>query len=209
MDENIGTDIRFFCLPGTISETPMTQIAVYCASSKTLDDIYRVAAREVGIMLADNKIGLVFGGGNVGLMGEVARTVHSRGGHVTGVIPERLKSVEGVAYDVADQLIVTESMSERKSIIWRRSDAFIALAGGIGTLEEFLEIITLKKLAYHDRPVALVNTNGLFDPLLEQFATCDDQGFSSQRTNTLFDVVSRPTELLSLPSFSKIFDSAD
>jgi uncharacterized protein (TIGR00730 family) len=186
----------------------MTRIAVYCASSQTLDDVYHEAARELGIMMADNNIGLVFGGGSVGLMGEMARTVHSRGGHVTGVIPERLKSVEGVAYDIADELIVTESMSERKSIIWRRSDAYIALAGGIGTLEEFLEIITLKKLAYHDRPVALVNTNGLYDPLIKQFTLCDDEGFSSQRTAALFDVVEHPSELRNIPSFSKLFDSA-
>jgi cytokinin riboside 5'-monophosphate phosphoribohydrolase len=185
----------------------MTQIAVYCASSNTLDDAYFDAARELGVMMADNKIGLVFGGGNVGLMGELARTMHARGGHVTGVIPERLKSLEGVAYDVADKLIVTESMSDRKSIIWRSSDAYITLAGGVGTLEEFLEILTLKKLGFHNRPIALVNTNGLYDSLLNQFSICDSEGFSTSSTTSMFDVVSQPSELSGIDSFSSLFNS--
>ncbi len=187
----------------------MTRIAVYCASANTIDAVYRNTARELGIMMASNNIGLVFGGGNVGLMGEIARAIHEGKGHVTGVIPERLKSVEGVAYNVADKLIVTESMSDRKSIIWRTSDAYIALAGGIGTLEEFLEIITLKKLGFHDRPVALVNTNGLYDPLLEQFARCDAERFSSTPTDSLFDVVDQPGDLATTPSFARFFSVSD
>jgi uncharacterized protein (TIGR00730 family) len=181
------------------------QIAVYCSSSTELEQKYYVVAQELGEILSANGIGIVFGGGDVGLMGVLARAVHARGGHVTGVIPDKLNQIDGRAYSAADELIVTDSMSERKSIIWRRSDAFIALAGGIGTLEEFLEVITLKKLGYHDNPVALVNTDGIFSRLLEQFMVLDEANFSSRRTDRLFEVVSTPSEIRLLPAFQELF----
>ena len=181
------------------------QIAVYCASSIDLEKKYLDVAQELGELLSANGLAIVFGGWDVGLMGVLARAVHAGGGHVTGVIPDRLTQIDGRAYALADELIVTESMSERKSIIWRRSDAFIALAGGIGTLEEFLEVITLKKLGYHNKPVALVNTDGLFNRLLEQFEELDRANFSSYHTRNLFDVVSVPSEIRFLPAFQEFF----
>lgn len=183
----------------------MKQIAVYCSSSETLDERFYRVATELGSLLARNGIGLVFGGGDVGSMGYLARAVHANGGRVVGVIPDRLNNVDGRAYSAADELIVTDSMSERKSIIWRRSDAFIALAGGIGTLEEFLEVITLKKLGYHDRPVVLVNSGGVFDRLLEQFRELDVENFSLQPTSRLFDVVETPHEITTLETFNGFF----
>ena len=183
----------------------MKQIAVYCSSSVHLEQKYYDVARELGKLLASNGVAIVFGGGSVGLMGALAQAVHAGDGHVTGVIPEKLNKIDGRAYSLADELIITESMSERKSIIWRRSDAFIALAGGIGTLEEFLEVITLKQLGYIDKPVTLVNTDGLYDRLLEQFAELDDAKFSPGRTERLFDVVSSPSEIAELEAFKEFF----
>jgi len=182
------------------------QIAVYCASSTDLEQKYLDVAHELGELLSAHGLALVFGGGDVGLMGALARAVHAGGGHVTGVIPDKLNRIDGRAYAKADELIVTETMSERKSTIWRRSDAFVALAGGIGTLEEFLEVITLKKLGYHDKPVVLVNTGGLFNRLLEQFLILDEANFSSKRTDRLFDVVADPSEISLLPAFRDFFE---
>lgn len=205
MDAYIGTNLFVVCVQRPLSDArainTMKQIAVYCSSSDHLDKSYYEIAARLGRIIAKRHFTLVYGGGDVGLMGAIARAVHSEAGHVVGVIPDRLRAIEGVAYEIADELIVTKSMSKRKSIIWKRSDAFVALAGGIGTLEEFLEVITLKKLGYHDKPVALVNSNGIFDPLLNQFAVLDGNAFSSKPTHTLFDVVSSPEELFELSSF--------
>jgi len=141
----------------------------------------------------------------VGLMGYIARAVHEGGGQVVGVIPDRLNNIDGRAYPEADELIVTGSMSERKSIIWRRSDAFVALAGGVGTLEEFMEVITLKKLGYHQKPITLVNSFGIYNSLLEQFSELDRGGLSAHPTDQLFDVVTSPEQIPSLESFRPFF----
>jgi cytokinin riboside 5'-monophosphate phosphoribohydrolase len=156
----------------------MKHVAVYCASSETIDQTYREDARSLGHGLADLGLGLVYGGGSVGLMGELARAVHARGGHVTGYIPSKLMAVEGRAYDIADELIVTETMQERKRSIFGRSEAFLALAGGLGTIEEFMEVATLRKLGYLDKPIFLVNTRGFWDGLLEFLAHTEREGFS-------------------------------
>ena len=144
-------------------------ICVYCSSSNLLDAYYYDEARELGRNMAKNGYRLVYGGGNVGLMGVLARTVHEHGGIVFGVIPRALKNREGIAYDVADELIVTETLRERKAIMYNRADAFIALPGGIGTLEELIEVLTLKQLGYHQRPIILINSNGFYTPLLDLF----------------------------------------
>jgi uncharacterized protein (TIGR00730 family) len=111
-------------------------------------------------------------------MGELARAVHEQGGVVCGVIPQALEQKEGVAYDVADELIITETMQERKAIMFTRADAFLVLPGGFGTLEEFLEVLTLRQLGYHDKPIVLVNTNGFFGPLLHLFDHIVAEGFA-------------------------------
>jgi len=181
------------------------EFGVYCSSSDRIDESYREAARSLADLMTAASITLVYGGGDVGLMGEIARRVHAGGGRVVGVIPDRLREVEGVAYEIADDLIVTTSMSERKSIIWKRCNAFVVLAGGIGTVEEFMEVITLRKLAYHDCPVVVVNTEGLFDPLIAQIERFHDQGFMRERDRSLFDVVNHPDEIPSLESFRDMF----
>ena len=118
--------------------------------------------------MAARRWGLVFGGGTVGLMGAVARGVHEGGGQVTAIIPEKLNR-PGIVYETADEIVVTSTMRERKAEMDRRADAFLALPGGFGTLEEVLEVITLKQLKYHDRPVVLLNTGGFYDSLVALF----------------------------------------
>ncbi len=155
-------------------------ICVYCSSSNDVNAAYYSAAEDLGRLLAEQSFPLVYGGGGVGLMGAVARAVHEHGGSVTGVIPEALTEIEGVAYDSADEMIVTDTMQERKAAMYERADAFVVLPGGFGTLEEFLEVLTLKRLGYHDRPIVLVNVEGFFDPLLELFDHFYDEGMATR-----------------------------
>jgi len=171
-------------------------ICVYCASSDHIDSAYGDAARDMGRRLAKNGHTLVYGGGQVGLMGIVARQVHAGDGHVVGVIPEKLKDREGVAYDVADELIVTQTMRERKQIMYERADAFAVLPGGYGTLEEFMEVLTLRQLGYHQRPIALVSVDGFFDPLMDFFDRLRTQRFTRADPDTLMHLTTTPAEAL-------------
>jgi hypothetical protein len=171
-------------------------ICVYCSSSNHIDAVYPDVARTLGHVLAEREHALVYGGGNVGLMGVLARTLHEDGGHVTGVIPEKLKAKEGIAYDVADELVVTDTMRERKKVMYMRADGFAVLPGGYGTLEEFLEVLTLKQLDYHQRPIALINTGGFFDPLLAFFDQLYDERFARARPEDLVHVAADPAGAL-------------
>lgn len=156
----------------------MANICVYCSSSSQIDNGFVPAAKALGAGLAARNHTLIYGGGTSGLMGVVARTVREGGSSVVGVIPNKLKSIEGVARDTVDEMIVTDTMSERKRIMYLRADAFVVLPGGFGTLEEFLEVLTLRQLDYHKRPVILVNHDGFYDPLLGFFDDLYDQHFS-------------------------------
>lgn len=171
-------------------------VTVYCASSGSIHQKYFEVARELGRGLAERGYTLVFGGGRVGLMGEMARAVHEEGGTVRGIIPEALKDREGVAYDVADELIITQTMQERKRILFTRADAFIVLPGGFGTLEEFMEVLTLKQLGYHNKPIALINTDGYYDPLISLFEHFFEEGFALERYRALYHVADDPVEAL-------------
>ncbi|GMQ81513.1 MAG: hypothetical protein BMS9Abin05_0945 [Rhodothermia bacterium] len=180
-------------------------ITVFCASSNHVDSRFNEVAERMGYLLAHRKMTLVFGGGDVGLMGVMARAVHANGGRVVGVIPHALRSIEGVAYEVADELIMTDTMRERKAKMHERADAFVALPGGIGTLEEFMEVITLKKLGYHDLPIALVNTDGFYNRLIEFFGELVETQFLSESEPSLFEVVSEPEAIFDTDSFRKTF----
>ena len=173
---------------------PPESICVYCSSSNRIAASYFEMAEEAGRLLAKGGYTLVYGGGNVGLMGEVARSVHAHGGRVVGVIPERLKAIEGVAYDVADELITTDTMQRRKAIMFTRADAFLVLPGGFGTLEEFMEVLTLRQLGYHDKAIVLVNTDSFYDPLLELFEHFYEEQFSRPQARTLYYVASDPAD---------------
>lgn len=181
-------------------------ICVYCASSDTVADVYMAAAHDLGSAMAQCGWTLIYGGGSVGLMGAVARAVHAGGGTVIGIIPQALLDRE-VGYLDADELIVTTTLRERKRMMDERADAFVVLPGGFGTLEEVLEIITLRQLRYHDKPIIIVNVEGYFDLLLAQFQRIVDHGFaakhflpnnddSGQRLYTVVSSVDDTLELL-------------
>lgn len=157
----------------------MTALCVYCSSSDTIDPSYLDLAEQVGTRLAKDGFDLVSGGGRVSMMGAVARAARAGGAHSVGVIPEHLMSRE-VADVEADELIVVATMRERKRIMDDRCDAVLALPGGIGTLEELFEMWTSRVLEMHDKPVVVLDPDGLFDPLWGWLETLVAQGFVRQ-----------------------------
>lgn len=170
-------------------------ICVYSSSSCNIDAFYFELAAELGRKIALRKDALIFGGGMIGLMGATARAVHEYSGKVIGVIPEAL-NIEGVVYENCDELIETPGLRERKAIMDSRADAFIALPGGYGTLEEILEIITLKQLKYHDKPIVILNANGFYDKLLQQFDVIIEQKFAKEECRQLYFVTDDVSEAL-------------
>jgi len=163
-------------------------VCVYCGSGKGNDPAYASAAQVLGRGLADNGIGLVYGGGSPGLMGEVAKTTLKHGGRVTGIIPAFLSEREAMLRDV-DDLVVTTDMHERKRLMFERSDAFVALPGGIGTLEELVEQLTWSQLGQHEKPIIVANIKGFWTPFLELLAHMKADAFIRDGLNVRFTVV--------------------
>jgi uncharacterized protein (TIGR00730 family) len=147
---------------------PARTVCVYCSSSAAVDPVHVTAARAFGEGLAARGHVLVWGGASVGLMGEVSSAARAAGGITVGVIPEALQARE-IADHEADELVVTPDMATRKAEMGRRADAFVALPGGFGTLEELLEQLTLRLLGYHAKPIVIVDVAGFWDPLLALF----------------------------------------
>ncbi len=172
-----------------------TNVCVYCSSSDAIDRRFFDVARELGTALGKRGDTLVYGGGSVGLMGEVARSCHEHGGKVLGVIPESLKTEE-IAYHQADELIVTETMSERKTIMFTKGEAFIILPGGFGTLEELAEVIVLKILKYQDRPIVILNCLGFYDPLITLFDHFIKENFAKPKHRKLYRIVDTVEEAI-------------
>ncbi len=154
----------------------LRSICVYCGANKGARPDYAVAAEALGRAIGASGTRLVYGGGAVGLMGILARAVMAEGGEVTGIIPQFLKDREVMLREVQD-LLVTADMHERKRIMFERSDAFVALPGGIGTLEEVVEMMTWAQLDQHMKPVLIVNLNGFWDPLIALFRRMNEEGF--------------------------------
>jgi uncharacterized protein (TIGR00730 family) len=159
-------------------------VCVFCGSRVGNDPAYHRAAQELGTGLAQRGWRLVYGGGEVGLMGEVARAALSCGGEVLGVIPQRLMDREVGKRDVSE-LVVTATMFERKERMLAASDAFVALPGGFGTLDELLEVITLAQLGYVEAPIVLTDIAGIWQPLLAAFDEIVARGFAEQRVRDL------------------------
>ena len=170
-------------------------VCVYASSSTLLDDIYVNTAAELGRTLAQRGIGLVYGAGGYGLMGAAARGAREAGGSVIGVIPEKM-DVDGVVFEGCTELFVTRTMRERKALMEDKSDAFIALPGGFGTFEEVLEIIALRLLMYHTKPVVILNINGFYDALVKQFDVAVEQNFASPKALEMYGVFSEIDEAL-------------
>lgn len=164
-------------------------VCVFCASSESVDEIYRDAATDLGRRIGRLGADLVYGGASIGLMGCVARGVHEFGGKVIGVLPEFFKG-KNIEYKDVDELIVTRDMRERKAIMDQRSDAFVVLPGGIGTLEEAMEILTMKQLRLTQKPLVFINTENFYGGLLSHMKEIVDLKFAKQETLDLF--VSEP-----------------
>ncbi len=143
----------------------MKFLTVYCSSSSAIDPHFAETARLVGRELASRDVALVYGGGSTGLMGEVATACADAGGRIIGVITKHLSKLE-VAFERSDELIVVETMRERKAIMAERGDGFLVLPGGLGTYEEFFEVLVGRVLSEHDKPIGVVNDHGYFDPLV-------------------------------------------
>jgi hypothetical protein len=170
-------------------------IAVYCSSSENVGQEYFAEAHTLGKLIATHGHSLVYGGCAIGLMGEVARSVSQNGGRVVGVIPATIHS-KGLAYDACDELMVTPSMHERKLAMEERADAYVALPGGFGTLEEFVQVLTLKSLHYHSKPIVLINLNGFYDPLLHLFNHFVEHRFARSETVELYKVVAHAGKVM-------------
>lgn len=168
-------------------------ICVYGASSTAADENFYREADTLGRALAEKGYGVVFGAGNMGVMGAVARGAHAAGGRVIGVIPEFM-NVDGIPYAACDELIVTQTMRERKQAMEDLAGGFIAAPGGIGTLEELLEIITLKQLARHTKPIVVLNTQGYYDHLLAMLEHTVECRFMKEDGLQLYAAVDTPRQ---------------
>ncbi len=170
-------------------------ICVYGASSNTIDKIYIEMGEALGEEMAKRGHSLVFGGGANGLMGAVARGVSRFGGEIVGVVPSFF-NVDGVLFDKCSEMIFTDTMRQRKQIMEERSDAFIMTPGGIGTFEEFFEILTSKQLARHSKAIAILNTNGFYDPIETFLCDIVDKNFMRPEATTLYSFFKEPKSLL-------------
>lgn len=187
-------------MKATAAERTIRSVCVYCGSGAGTNPAYADAARTLGTAFAENGIRLVYGGGGVGLMGEIARATLAAGGEVTGIIPEFLSVREHMLKDVTD-LVVTADMHERKKLMFERSDAFVALPGGIGTLEELVEQLTWSQLGQHKKPIVVANIEGFWTPFLELLRHMRQAEFIRNGLEVSFAVV--PTADAIVPALLK------
>jgi uncharacterized protein (TIGR00730 family) len=175
--------------------TVIRSVCVYCGSSDYGPPAHRAAAVQFGRLLAENDLQLVFGGGRVGLMGAIADAVLQAGGRAVGIIPEHLVRAE-VGHAQVSELIIVASMHTRKETMFARSDAFVILPGGPGTLDELFEILTWRQLALHDKPIVVVNLDGYWDPLLALIDAIIAARYVGPKFRRFFTVVERVEDVL-------------
>ncbi len=175
----------------------MKNVCVYCGSRTPKDPDLIQVANQLGEFLAQNKLGLVYGGGNVGVMGKIADTVIDRNGHVIGIIPTALKEREVLHLGISETY-ETPDMHTRKALMEQKSDAFVILPGGFGTLDEFFEILTWRQLGIHNKPIILLNVKGYFDGLVQFMETAIEQDFVRADNRSLFKITSTIEETESL-----------
>jgi len=174
---------------------PITQVCIYCASSNQIDQSYFDSATQIANILVDHDITIVFGGGKNGLMGRIADTVIERKGKIIGIIPDFMKKVE-MAHDGLTELHIVPSMRERKKRFLDGTHALITLPGGVGTFEELLEAITLKKLGFFTGPIIILNQEGYYDPLLHMLEKCAKEHFMREKHLEMWTVIQKPEELM-------------
>ncbi|ALV29471.1 TIGR00730 family Rossman fold protein [Pannonibacter phragmitetus] len=185
--------------------TNLKSICVYCGSSFGHDATYLDAARSLGRLIGEAGLSLIYGGGSVGLMGAVAKSALDHGAQVTGIIPEFLEQREVMLHEVSD-LIVTRDMHERKKLMFQKSDAFVALPGGIGTLEEVVEMMTWAQLGQHRKPVLLANINSFWSPLLELLDHMRNEAFIRPEQDVPYLVASDTASVI--PMLQEAFQSS-
>lgn len=186
-------------------------ICLYGASSSAIAKAYVNPTEELGAKIAERGHTIIYGGGAAGLMGAAARGAYSRGGEIIGVVPSFL-NVDGILFDNCTELIFTETMRERKALMEQKSDAFIMTPGGVGTFDEFFEILTLKQLGRHSKPIAVFNINGYFDSLIAQLENAVHKQFINPEIFELFISTDRADRLIdylessvSSPTEARIF----
>jgi uncharacterized protein (TIGR00730 family) len=175
--------------------SPIRSICVYCGSSPGKDPVFADVARAFGKILAEKGITLVYGGGSRGLMGALALSVHEHGGRVVGIIPDFLKLRERM-FTGAQEIVVTRDMHERKRLMFERADAFVALPGGIGTLEELVEQLTWSQLGRHKKPILIANINAFWEPLIDLLEHMKQSGFINSDLAIDYKVVDRVEQIV-------------
>ena len=185
----------------------MPLVAVYCGSRLGNSDVYEKAARELGQSLANNGMGLVYGGASIGLMGAVAYEIIKGGAQAVGVIPTFMLKHE-IAHEQLTRLHLTDTMHTRKTVMAEYADAFITLPGGLGTLEEIMEIATWRQLYQHEKPMIILNINGFYDKLIEHLKYTTEQGFMKQQDLDRLVVCNTIDEAIDLLKTVVTIDSA-
>lgn len=188
-------------------------ICLYGASSNAIAKSYINPTEELGAKIAERGHTLIYGGGAAGLMGAAARGVYSRGGKIIGIVPSFL-NVDGILFDKCDEMIFTETMRERKQLMEERADAFIMTPGGVGTFDEFFEILTLKQLGRHSKPIAVFNINGYFNSLIEQLKNAVHKQFMNPEafelcmfTDSADKLINYIEQSVNKPEQSKVYKS--
>ena len=177
-----------------LSKHDVKSVCVYCGSSFGSEEAYKTGARDLGQILAGAGLRLVYGGGGVGLMGETARAVHDAGGKVLGIMPQFLRTRE-ILYDDVETRVVT-SMHERKMMMFEESDAFVVLPGGVGTLEEVIELLSWRRLDLHKKPIIFLNIKGFWQPFFDLIDHTLKTGFTPSNFVATYLSVDTPEEVL-------------
>ena len=171
------------------------KLCIYGASSNAIDKSFLDAGEQLGQSIASSGHSIVFGGGAAGLMGAVARGAHDKSGEIIGICPSFF-NVDGALFDECTQMIYTETMRERKQLLEEMSDAFIITPGGIGTFDEFFEIYTLRQLGVHKKPIAIFNTNGYYNSLIDMLNNAIDKSFMPNTNMDLLFISDNPDEII-------------
>ena len=168
-------------------------LTIFCSSSNNLDPTYYEISKKITEIIAKNNFSIIYGGGQVGLMGVVAKNALKSGIKVTGIIPEFLNSKE-IMFNEITTLKIVKNMSQRKKLLYELGDAFIALPGGTGTIEEITEVISWKVLGLHDKPIIFYNIENFWDPLIKQFDYISENNFGNINLQTIFQTIDTPKQ---------------
>lgn len=173
----------------------MKKICVYCASSAKINRVYFEATEKLAVLLVQENIEVVYGGGAIGLMGKLADTILENGGKIKGIMPKFMNEIEWAHKGVTD-FEFTETIQERKAKFLNNVDGLVALPGGSGTLDELMEAITLKRLGYYTKPIIILNTNNFYKPLKEMLTRCVSENFMNRKHLRMWNFVTEPEEVV-------------